>query len=289
MSTPRILVVDDEADIRETISEILTDEGYEVLVAGDGAEARGLARSERLDLVFLDIWMPDVDGITLLDGEVFELEGPGDRPLRILGVGDPTFTANNDVDDEEIAVALEDQAAEVAELVAQEEPDVLAVHNLLQAAEVGGEVPLVLGGHNHRRSDREDEGTLLLTVGSTGSTGLGTFTVEDDESYEAQVLRFVDGRLIGLDYLTLRGVAGEFTIDRILYDPPVGVGDEEEDDGAEDDGAEDDGAEDDGAEDDEGGDDEGGDDEEGEGAEEGAASARRGLLLGPAVVRLAGG
>jgi len=66
MSTPRILVVDDESDIRETISEILSDEGYEVLVAGDGAEARAAARSERLDLVFLDIWMPDVDGITLL-------------------------------------------------------------------------------------------------------------------------------------------------------------------------------------------------------------------------------
>jgi len=82
MSMPRILVVDDEADIRETISEILTDEGYEVLVAGDGAEARALARSERLDLVFLDIWMPDVDGITLL--KEWSEQGQPQCPVVIL-------------------------------------------------------------------------------------------------------------------------------------------------------------------------------------------------------------
>ncbi|OWY62623.1 hypothetical protein B7486_57420, partial [cyanobacterium TDX16] len=162
--------------------------------------------------------LAEVDGVTLLDGEVFELEGDGgETALRILGVGDPTFTAENDVDDDEVGSALEEQAAEVADLVAEEQPDVLAVHNLLQAADVGGEVPLVVGGHNHRRSEREDEGTLLLTVGSTGATGVGSFTVDEGHPYEAEVLRFVDGELIGVDYLTLRGVEGEFTIDRTLY------------------------------------------------------------------------
>lgn len=82
MSTPRILIVDDEADIRETISEILTDEGYEVIVAGDGAEARALVQSERLDLVFLDIWMPDVDGITLL--KEWSEQGQPQCPVVIL-------------------------------------------------------------------------------------------------------------------------------------------------------------------------------------------------------------
>jgi predicted phosphodiesterase len=162
--------------------------------------------------------LADVDGVTLLDGDVFELEGDDEAPLlRILGVGDPTFTAENDVDDDEVDAALEEQAAEVAELVAEEQPDVLAVHNLLQAADVGGEVPLVVGGHNHRRSEREDDGTILLTVGSTGATGVGSFTVDEDHPYEAEVLRFVDGELIGVDHLTLSGVQGEFTIDRTLY------------------------------------------------------------------------
>jgi len=61
-----ILVVDDEPDIRRLLQEILHDEGYEVAVAQDAASAREAHRARRPDLVLLDIWMPDVDGITLL-------------------------------------------------------------------------------------------------------------------------------------------------------------------------------------------------------------------------------
>ncbi len=61
-----ILVVDDELGIRALLSEILTDEGHSVELAENAAQAR-LARERcRPDLVLLDIWMPDVDGITLL-------------------------------------------------------------------------------------------------------------------------------------------------------------------------------------------------------------------------------
>lgn len=63
---PYILVVDDEPDIRNLLQEILEDEGYEVAVAENGEEARHMHRSRRPDLILLDIWMPDVDGITLL-------------------------------------------------------------------------------------------------------------------------------------------------------------------------------------------------------------------------------
>jgi DNA-binding NtrC family response regulator len=66
MSPAHILVVDDEADIRSTISDILTDEGYEVTVAGDAAGARSEVQRAAPDLVLLDVWMPDIDGITLL-------------------------------------------------------------------------------------------------------------------------------------------------------------------------------------------------------------------------------
>lgn len=66
MSTSHVLVVDDEADIRALIQDILTDEGYGVTVAADAEEAR-VARADRtFDLILLDIWMPDTDGITLL-------------------------------------------------------------------------------------------------------------------------------------------------------------------------------------------------------------------------------
>jgi DNA-binding NtrC family response regulator len=66
MTAGHILVVDDEADIRETISEILADEGYAVRVAASAAAARDEVRRARPDLVLLDVWMPDVDGISLL-------------------------------------------------------------------------------------------------------------------------------------------------------------------------------------------------------------------------------
>jgi two-component system, NtrC family, nitrogen regulation response regulator NtrX len=66
MSAPRILVVDDEADIRSTLKEVLTDEGHEVDVAADAAQARAARARHEPDLVLLDIWMPDTDGITLL-------------------------------------------------------------------------------------------------------------------------------------------------------------------------------------------------------------------------------
>ena len=61
-----ILVVDDEIGIRELLSEILADEGHAVLTAENAAAARSARSREELDLVLLDIWMPDTDGVTLL-------------------------------------------------------------------------------------------------------------------------------------------------------------------------------------------------------------------------------
>jgi two-component system nitrogen regulation response regulator NtrX len=62
----QILIVDDEVGIRELLSEILTDEGHDVRVADNAAGARAARTAARPDLVLLDIWMPDTDGITLL-------------------------------------------------------------------------------------------------------------------------------------------------------------------------------------------------------------------------------
>jgi DNA-binding NtrC family response regulator len=62
----QILVVDDEVGIRELLSEILADEGHQVLLAESASDARRLRENHRPDLVLLDIWMPDTDGISLL-------------------------------------------------------------------------------------------------------------------------------------------------------------------------------------------------------------------------------
>lgn len=72
----RILVVDDEPDIRHLVSEILEDEGYQVSMAENASVAKMLKVSLNPDLILLDIWMPDTDGITLLKEWLAE-----DKPL----------------------------------------------------------------------------------------------------------------------------------------------------------------------------------------------------------------
>ncbi len=76
----QILVVDDEVGIRELLSEILADEGHSVSVAKSAAEARHVRGRARPDLVLLDIWMPDTDGITLLK----EWAGSGQLTMPVI-------------------------------------------------------------------------------------------------------------------------------------------------------------------------------------------------------------
>ncbi|MFA6061547.1 MAG: response regulator [Gallionella sp.] len=62
----QILIVDDEVGIRELLAEILFDEGYQVQLAENAVEARVFRLEHEPDLVLLDIWMPDTDGVALL-------------------------------------------------------------------------------------------------------------------------------------------------------------------------------------------------------------------------------
>lgn len=70
---PSILIVDDEPDICSSVKDILEDEGYVVQVAENGESARRLIRHHTPELILLDIWMPDIDGITLLKEITSEL------------------------------------------------------------------------------------------------------------------------------------------------------------------------------------------------------------------------
>jgi DNA-binding NtrC family response regulator len=80
MTTRHVLVVDDEPDIRELVRDILEDEGYTVTTAEGGEAARKARRARRPDLILLDIWMEDVDGITLLR----EWSEGGDLPCPVV-------------------------------------------------------------------------------------------------------------------------------------------------------------------------------------------------------------
>lgn len=80
MSNATILVVDDEPDIRTLVREILEDEGFRVAVAENGTAARTRREEVRPDLILLDIWMPDIDGITLLK----EWNAAGHQPHPVI-------------------------------------------------------------------------------------------------------------------------------------------------------------------------------------------------------------
>lgn len=80
MAKGNILVVDDEPEIRQLVSDILIDEDYEVTVANGAVQARAACLERRPDLVLLDIWMPEIDGIALLK----EWARDDELPFRVI-------------------------------------------------------------------------------------------------------------------------------------------------------------------------------------------------------------
>lgn len=64
---PCMLIVEDDSDLRETLSDILTEEGYGVKTASDGKEALALAKKEKLPICLIDLRLPEIDGITVLE------------------------------------------------------------------------------------------------------------------------------------------------------------------------------------------------------------------------------
>lgn len=89
MSTPFILVVDDEPDIRNLVREILEDEGYEVDVAENAHQAELAREAREPDLILLDVWMPDTDGITLY--KRWHESDPASLPTVIMLSGHATI------------------------------------------------------------------------------------------------------------------------------------------------------------------------------------------------------
>lgn len=77
MSPPRVLVVDDEVGMRETLVELLEDVGHEAVGVADGAGALARLAQEHFDVVVMDIRMPGMDGVTVL-------EEIGDPPPRVI-------------------------------------------------------------------------------------------------------------------------------------------------------------------------------------------------------------
>lgn len=165
------------------------------------------------------------ENVELFGNEVVEVAG-----LRVLGWDDPTFTTDSSVGPDDKADEREALAPDVAAAVAAEQPDVLAVHDARLSTASIGAVPVVLAGHTHDRGLEHTDGTVLLTVGTTGATGLKSLTLETDEDYEAQVLYFSsEGDIVAVDYITFRG-SNDFEVERTTLEEVPSEADEEDPD-----------------------------------------------------------
>ena len=154
-----ILVVDDELGIRALLSEILTDEGHTVEAAENAAEARAVRERLRPDLVLLDIWMPDVDGITLLK----EWGATGMLTMPVI-----MMSGHGTID-----TAVE--ATKYGAMAFLEKP--VTLQKLLHAVEQGlakpsgaarPALPVAHPHHNHHIGD----GALTVEAAMTGGQGL---------------------------------------------------------------------------------------------------------------------
>ncbi len=95
----QVLVVDDNQDIRELITQMLVSEDYDVLTAKDGEEALELIKSHRLDLILLDIMMPGKSGMEVLE-EIKKLKKKENRDIPVIMI-----TAKSTIDDIEAALS----------------------------------------------------------------------------------------------------------------------------------------------------------------------------------------
>lgn len=153
-----------------------------------------------------------VPNAEVLDGDVFRVGA-----LDIMGWADPTFSTIP-IPEAEKSDLRREIAPAVAEAVAEAQPDLLAVHDPVLASESFGVVPVVIAGHTHARSETMEDGTLVLTVGSTGATGLKHLTLETGRAYEAQILYFEGTSLVAVDYLSFADIGGDFELSRRIYD-----------------------------------------------------------------------
>lgn len=167
---------------------------------------------------------PDV---TLLDGDTVDVGG-----VTILGMSDPTDTALRRVPRATLDRKYRAQFDQTSGLVEQERPDLLMVHNPVQARPVYGKVATVAAGHLHTSRLEVVDGTVVAIVGSSGATGVGDLLMESTNDYEFELLRYRGGELVAVDRLRMKGAAGDFVLHRILIDASDDTADDVDDEGA---------------------------------------------------------
>ncbi|MFK8051864.1 MAG: sigma-54-dependent transcriptional regulator [Woeseiaceae bacterium] len=173
MTNQRVLVVDDELDIRSLIQEILSEEGYDVTVAADAKEARAARIKADPDLVLLDIWMPDTDGITLL--KEWSQESAALCPVIMMsghGTVDTAVEATRlgavDFIEKPLSIAKLLRTVEKALQAAQRRPKADPAGLLLSAVKPVGRSSAMRHLREHAKQIAQHSANILI-AGETGS------------------------------------------------------------------------------------------------------------------------
>jgi len=166
---PLILVVDDEPDIRELIKDILEDEGYQVKLAANGEEARVALASQNPSLILLDIWMPDIDGISLLkefkqqdsDLTIVMMSGHGTIETAV----EATRLGASDFIEKPLSMA---KLLRGVELAIEQHAKHVATQTQLTQIPIGKSVQIKLLRDQSQRVAQHDMPILLLGEGGVG-------------------------------------------------------------------------------------------------------------------------
>jgi predicted phosphodiesterase len=143
------------------------------------------------------------DRLTGIHQKIVEVKG-----VRILGWDDPTFTAQEGPSNAELAALYAASGEKLRERCFEEQPDVVVVHNPEMARYVDGCTKSVLSGHWHQSKHfKLPRGAIVCVAGSSGAGGVGG--VNPDGVYEAELLRYKDGVLVGIDAVRMNPTSGE--------------------------------------------------------------------------------
>jgi len=180
----RILIIDDEPAIQEVLGDILRDEGYEVFLAGDGPEGLRLLRTEPVDVVFLDVWLPGKGGIDVLqeikaewqDVEVIIVSGHATVETAVRSIKLGAFDYLHKPVDIEL---LSETLKKANEKIRLKKEGQKAIYKVKECGEASGvEVrEVLLEGHPSSEiiDFAENNDIDLIVMGTLGKTGLDRF------------------------------------------------------------------------------------------------------------------
>lgn len=148
-------------------------------------------------------------GVTPIDNKSVKV-----RDVVIAGVEDPTHTALKKPGPGGWNALYKKYDNRTMEIVERTKPDLLAVHNPVQAKAVLGQVKTIVAGHTHKYAIGTKKDTVLAVCGSSGATGLGSLIIEKNTPYAFQVLHYSGKELKSIDQVTFDGLGGTFSLAR---------------------------------------------------------------------------